>query len=112
MGTKSLPLIIMLIGGAACCVVCILVGVDTKVMLERLLVTLICFLIIGCIVKVIVDKNFADVLNPTKEDTDQNGEEESEEGENLGSDEDISTEEEPQDSAEEEAQTSENEEET
>ncbi len=55
MNTKRIPAIIMLLAGAVTCIVTYLNGYDTKDMLIALFWVLILFLIIGIVVKKILD---------------------------------------------------------
>ncbi|SDB10299.1 hypothetical protein [Eubacterium oxidoreducens] len=68
MKTKQIPLIIMLIGGAASSLISVLTGVSSKIMLERLLITLVVFLVLGGVIKIIVDKNFKNILEPDEQE--------------------------------------------
>ncbi|MCR5665770.1 MAG: hypothetical protein K6G01_02970 [Eubacterium sp.] len=80
MKTKQIPLIIMLIGGAASSLISVLTGVSSKLMLERLLVTLVVFLVLGGVIQIIVEKNFKNLLEEEK--TEETEEITTEDGEN------------------------------
>jgi hypothetical protein len=64
MKTKEIPIIIMLIGGCVVCVTSLLKGTSMHNMLIALVITLICFYILGHVIRVVVEKNFADIINP------------------------------------------------
>lgn len=72
MNRRAIPAIIMLIGGFCSCVIGILNHMDSAAYMKMLFIVLIIFYIIGCIVKVIIDKNFPEMTET--EDTEENGE--------------------------------------
>ena len=81
MKTKSIPAILMLIAGAIACILGFVYQYETTHFFTMVLIVLIVFYILGCIVKVIIDKNFP---VESKEETDES--EESEEmKENINS---------------------------
>ena len=59
MKTKQVPAIVMLTAGFVTCVISIMQHMEFGRFLKILLLVLICFYILGCVVKVILDKNFA-----------------------------------------------------
>ena len=75
MKTKQVPAIVMLTAGFVTCVISIMQHMDFGRFLKILLLVLICFYILGCVVKVILDKNFA----PMQEEEEE--QEQTEEGE-------------------------------
>lgn len=84
MKTKTVPAIIMLTGGFITCVIGIINQQDTTTFVRNLLIVLVIFYIFGCVVKIVLDKNF-----PEMEETDEEAEvadEETEEKENVESD--------------------------
>lgn len=79
MKTKSVPAIIMLTAGFIACIAGMYAHMEVAGFMKMLLIVLIVFYILGCIVKMILDKNFAEV--PEEETTD---------GEEVQSDEEAS----------------------
>ncbi len=75
MKTKQVPAIVMLTAGFVTCVISIMQHMEVGRFLKILLLVLICFYILGCVVKVILDKNFA----PMQEEEEE--QEQTEEGE-------------------------------
>lgn len=75
MKTKQVPAIVMLTAGFVTCVISIMQHMEFGRFLKILLLVLICFYILGCVVKVILDKNFA----PMQEEEEE--QEQTEEGE-------------------------------
>jgi hypothetical protein len=82
MKTKPIPAIIMLTAGLVTCIVGIIRPVGFFEFIRTLLIVLIIFYIAGCIVKVVLDRNFSDMAQEettdgTEETTDggQEGEE-------------------------------------
>lgn len=59
MKTKSIPAMIMLLGGATACILGLLNQYGTTHFLKMLLIVLVVFYIFGCIIKIILDKVFA-----------------------------------------------------
>ena len=74
MKTKSIPAIIMLIAGALACILGFVYQYKTTQFFTMLLTVLIVFYVLGCIVKVIIDKNFP-VESDKKEETTEESEE-------------------------------------
>lgn len=69
MKTKQIPAIIMLVAGFITCVISIFQRLEADRFLKLLLLVLICFYILGGIVKLVIDKNFAP---PEGEQPDEN----------------------------------------
>lgn len=61
MKTKSVPAVIMLIAGFIACVAGMIAHMEVAGFMKMLLVVLILFYILGCIVKLVLDKNFAEM---------------------------------------------------
>lgn len=88
MKTKTVPAIIMLIGGFITCVIGILNHQDTATFVRNLFIVLIVFYVFGCIIKIILDKNFPLMQEKDTEDTEKTEDtEETEENVELDSDE-------------------------
>ncbi len=85
MKTKQIPAIIMLIAGFITCIVGIFKQFEAGRFLEILLLVLVIFYSLGCIVKLILDKNFREMEEPADE---EQSEEENEE-EKVTEDEDF-----------------------
>ena len=58
MKTKSIPAFIMLLGGAIACILGILNRYETIEFVTMLFGVLIIFYFMGCIIKIVIDKNF------------------------------------------------------
>lgn len=58
MNTKSVPAVIMLLAGAVACILGIVNQYENEPFFSMVLTVLIIFYFIGCIVKIILDKNF------------------------------------------------------
>lgn len=67
MKTKSIPAIIMLTAGCIACIVGITGYMETERFMKMLFVVLIVFYFLGCIVKIILDKNFQEMKEETTE---------------------------------------------
>ncbi len=76
MKTKQIPAIIMLIAGFITCIVGIFEQFEARKFLEILLLALVVFYSLGCVVKLILDKNFKEMEESAD---DEQGEEENEE---------------------------------
>ena len=85
MKTNGVPAIIMLAAGFIDCVIAILTHMSLWNFTRQLLLVLVLFYVIGCVVKMIIDRNFKDM------EDDQNGEE-MEESKEEGSGEQENTE--------------------
>lgn len=78
MKTKAVPAIVMLSGGFIACIIGMINHLDAVAYTKMLLIVLVIFYILGCIIKVILDKNFPEMQE-------EENEEELEDGENLES---------------------------
>ncbi|MCI9173645.1 MAG: hypothetical protein HFH49_01700 [Lachnospiraceae bacterium] len=58
MKTKQVPIIITLIAGLAICVIGFLTRMETKQFVQTWVIVLILFYILGCVAKLLLDKNF------------------------------------------------------
>ena len=58
MKTKSIPAILMLVAGAMACILGFVYHYETTHFFTMVLTVLIVFYMLGCIVKIIIDKNF------------------------------------------------------
>lgn len=82
MKTKQVPIIITLIAGFVTCIIGFMTQMETKQFVEIWIIVLISFYILGCIAKIVLDKNFKE---ETEEATEEAAEEEaSEESEAEG----------------------------
>ena len=86
MNTKQIPAIVMLLAGFVTCIVAIFQGMELGRFLKFLFAVLIGVYIAGCIIKVILDKNFKEPDNQKEAETEetqegQPGEETAKEGE-------------------------------
>ena len=93
MKTKSVPAIIMLSAGFIACIAGMYAHMEVAGFMKMLLIVLIVFYILGCIVKVILDKNFAEMQD-----------EETTDGDQIHSDEDVSEETEEENASDDEEQ--------
>ena len=59
MKTKSLPMVLMLVAGTLASILGLVYRYDTLHFCKMLLTVLVVFYVFGCIVKGIIDKNFA-----------------------------------------------------
>lgn len=78
MKTKALPAIIMLLGGFIACLAGIRAHMEVTDFMKMLFWVLIIFLVIGCLVKAVIDHFFAE----TQEEETTDGEEAGEDDEN------------------------------
>lgn len=69
MKTKQIPAIIMLIAGLVTSIAAILSRMETVQFLKILVVVLIIFYVLGCIVKVIFDRNFKEEVEEAGSET-------------------------------------------
>ena len=67
MKTKQVPAIVMLTAGLIVCVISIAQHMEFGEFVTTLFLVLICFYILGCVAKVIFDKNFAEETEETDE---------------------------------------------
>lgn len=65
MKTKTLPAIIMLLAGFIACIAGMGAHMELADFMKMLLIVLILFYLLGCVVKVIVDKNFTVMIEET-----------------------------------------------
>ena len=65
MRTKSIPAILMLIAGALACILGFVYRYETTQFFTMILTVLVVFYMLGCVVKIIIDKNFS--ADPAKE---------------------------------------------
>ncbi|MCI8992311.1 MAG: threonine/serine exporter family protein [Eubacterium sp.] len=79
MGTRQIPVIIMLIGGSVSCAASLIRGVPMRSMLTALIITLIAFYILGHIIRIVVNKFFVNILDPEAEESEKTKEESLEE---------------------------------
>jgi len=66
MKTKTIPVTLMLVAGAMACVLGFVYRYETTQFFTMVLTVLILFYMLGCIVKIIIDKNFP-VEQPKKD---------------------------------------------
>ena len=86
MKTKSVPSVIMLLAGFVMCIIGIVQHMETMLFIRTLLIVLIVFYIFGCIIKMILDRNFKE-MEEEKENTESDQKtEEMEETEKTDSD--------------------------
>ena len=89
MKTKGIPAVVMLLAGFGTCIIGIVQHMETDVFIKTLLAVLIIFYVLGCIVKLVLDKNFKEMDEPeekqeeseeeqTQEQSDSDGEKKSE----------------------------------
>lgn len=76
MKTKQIPILITLAGGLLTCILGFVMQMETNQFVKTLVIVLISFYILGCIAKVVLDKNF-------KEETEEATEEAAEGAEAL-----------------------------
>lgn len=58
MKTRTIPALIMLLAGAVACVAGIMAKMEIVSFTKMLLIVLVVFYILGCIVKIVLDRNF------------------------------------------------------
>ena len=81
MKTKQIPAVVMLLAGFVTCIVAIFQGIELGKFLRILLLVLIGFYVCGCVIKVILDKNFKEMEEAeTEEEEPQEQEEAVEDG--------------------------------
>ena len=61
MKTKGIPAVVMLLAGFVTCIIGIVQHMETDVFIKTLLAVLIIFYVLGCIVKLVLDKNFKEM---------------------------------------------------
>jgi hypothetical protein len=67
MKTKPIPAIVMLTAGAVCSVIGIVQHMSMGAYVKTMLIVLVCFYILGCIMKVVLDKGFSIMQDPLSE---------------------------------------------
>ena len=72
MKTKTIPAIIMLLAGFIACLAGINAHMEVAEFMKMLFIVLIIFYILGCIVKAIIDKNFAEMQEEETTDGEEN----------------------------------------
>lgn len=98
MKTNGIPAIIMLTAGFVDCVIAIYTHASLWNFTRQLLLVLIIFYVIGCVAKVILDRNFKDM----GQEEDKTAQQDTEDTEPEGTEEQEKTEGEPQENAEDE----------
>ena len=86
MKTKTIPVMLMLVAGAIACVLGFVYHYETTQFFTMVLTVLIVFYVLGCIVKIIIDKNFpaeAAVKAKAAEETEETKENINSEGEDV-----------------------------
>lgn len=73
MKTKGIPAVVMLLAGFVTCIIGIVQHMETDVFIKTLLAVLIIFYLLGCIVKLVLDKNFKEMDEP-EENQEESGE--------------------------------------
>ncbi len=79
MKTKQVPVLITLVAGLVTCILGFTMHMGTGQFVRTLVIVLVSFYILGCIAKLILDKNFKE--EPEEEATEEAGEETAEEDE-------------------------------
>lgn len=74
MKTNSIPAFIMLVGGAFACILGIVNKYETMHFVIMLLAVLCIFYFLGCIVKIIIDKNFQGMDESAQEEQEESEE--------------------------------------
>lgn len=82
MKTKQVPVVITLIAGLCTCILGFITHMETTRFVWTLLVVLVIFYILGCVAKLVLDKNFKE---ETEEEATEKAEEESDAEETEGS---------------------------
>ncbi len=73
MKTKQVPVIIMLVAGLVTCILGFTMHMESAKFVQTLVIVLVSFYILGCIAKLVLDKNFKE--EPEEEATEEAGEE-------------------------------------
>lgn len=73
MKTKQVPVIITLVAGLITCILGFTMHMETAKFVQTLVIILVSFYILGCIAKLVLDKNFKE--EPEEEATEEAGEE-------------------------------------
>lgn len=74
MRTKSIPAILMLIAGALACILGFVYRYETTQFFTMVLTVLVIFYMLGCIVKIIIDKNFSELGEKESNQVEETGE--------------------------------------
>ena len=74
MRTKSIPVILMLIAGALACILGFVYRYETTQFFAMVLTVLVVFYMLGCIVKIIIDKNFSEIGKKEPNQAEETGE--------------------------------------
>ncbi len=88
MKARPIPVIIMLTAGFVACVVGIIQQMDMEIFVKTVLVTMVIFLLLGQVVRIILERNIqkmADIVEEP-EDSEENMDEEPEDGKTKESD--------------------------
>lgn len=86
MNTKSIPILITLTATFISCLASVIQRVTFSVFTKRFLLTVICFAVIGTIIRVVVERSFR-VMDSEKEQKEEETEEEAEEMEEASDEE-------------------------
>ncbi len=89
MKTKQVPAIIMLTAGFVTCILSIVQHMEFGRFLKILLLVLICFYILGCVVQIVLDKNFVPMQEEEEEDNNDGAEEGEDTAEGMEAAEDM-----------------------
>lgn len=81
MKTKSVPAIIMLSAGFIACIAGMSAHMEVADFMKMLLIVLILFYVLGCVVKIIIEKNFNEMLDEETTEGEETEKEASLEGE-------------------------------
>ena len=76
MKTKQRPAVVMLLAGFVTCIVAIFQGIELGRFLKILLLVLIGFYVSGCVIKVILDRNFKEMEDSETEEEEPEEQEE------------------------------------
>ncbi|MFG6382641.1 MAG: hypothetical protein K1V96_00075 [Lachnospiraceae bacterium] len=68
MKTKQVPIIITLIAGFIICIIGFMMQMETNQFMKTLVIVLISFYILGCIAKLVLDKNFKEEAEKATEE--------------------------------------------
>ena len=74
MRTKSIPAILMLIAGALACILGFVYRYEATQFFTMVLTVLVIFYMLGCIVKIIIDKNFSELGEKESNQVEETGE--------------------------------------
>ncbi len=71
MKTKTIPVMLMLVAGAMACVLGFVYRYETTQFFTMVFTVLVVFYMLGCIVKIIIDKNFPVEQSDKESDTEE-----------------------------------------